>query len=48
VIRPLLAVRNAIAVAIMAAAVLSLGADLAQTAYLAAHTAQTVVLAANA
>jgi hypothetical protein len=46
VIRQLLAVRNAIAVAVMAAAVLSLGADLAQTAYAAAHTAQTVVLAA--
>lgn len=47
-IRPLLAIRDALAVAIMTAAVLSLGADLAHTAYTAAQTAQTVVLSASA
>jgi len=48
VVRSLLAAGNILAVAVTAAALLSLGADLAQTAYAAAHTAPTVVLAANA
>ncbi|HEY0613998.1 MAG TPA: hypothetical protein VGC96_05130 [Candidatus Elarobacter sp.] len=44
----LIAVRNALAVAVTAASIAALGADLTQTAYTAAHTAQTVVLAGNA
>ena len=41
------AARTALAVIVTAAALGGLGADLTQTAYLAAHTAQTVVLAGN-
>ena len=36
-----------LAAAVTAAALGGLGADLTQTAYLAAHTAQTVVLSGN-
>lgn len=41
------AARAALAVIVTAAALGGLGADLTRTAYLAAHTAQTVVLTAN-
>lgn len=41
------AARAVLAVVVTAAALGGLGADLTQTAYLAAHTAQTVVLTGN-
>jgi len=47
VIRTLLAVRSFVVVAVAAASIVGLGVDLAQTAYAAAHTAQTVVLVPN-
>lgn len=46
-IRSLAAARSFLAVAVTAAAIAGLGIDLAQTAYTAAHTAQTVVLVPN-
>lgn len=46
-IRSLAAVRSFLAVAIAVAAIAGLGVDLAQTAYSAAHTAQTIVLVPN-
>ena len=42
-----LAVLHSIAVTVTAASILSLGVDLAQTAYSAVHTAQIVVPAKN-
>jgi len=42
-----LVVLHSIAVTVMAASIVSLGVDLAQTAYTAVHTAQTVVPANN-
>jgi hypothetical protein len=45
--RAFVAIRSFIVVAVAAASILALGADLAQTAYTAAHTAQTVVLVAR-
>jgi len=42
-----LVVLRSIAVTVVAASIVSLGVDLAQTAYTAARTAQTVVLANN-
>ena len=45
-IRSLVVLRS-IAVTVVAASIVSLGVDLAQTAYAAARTAQTVVLANN-
>ena len=46
-IRSLTAIRSFVAVAVLAASLISLGVDLAQTAYSVAHTAQTVVLKAS-
>lgn len=46
-IRSFVLVRNALAVGVIAAALAGLAADLTQTAYAAAHTAQTVLVAAN-
>lgn len=46
-IRSFLVVRSFVVVAVAAASILGLGVDLAQTAYAAAHTAQTVVLVPN-
>jgi hypothetical protein len=43
-IRSLAVIRSFIAVAVLAASLISLGVDLAQTAYTVAHTARTVVL----
>ena len=45
-VRPLIVLRS-IVLAAVAASLVSLGVDLARTAYAAAHTAQTVVLADN-
>lgn len=43
--RAFLAVRSFVIVAVAAASIAGMGVDLAQTAYLASHTAHTVVLA---
>jgi hypothetical protein len=44
--RSLVAFRSFVAVAVIAASLISLGVDLAQTAYAAAHTAQIVLRSA--